>query len=136
MNPVELKYYPFMISLNKCAVICNAFSVKICVPTETKDINVKAFNIITSKNEAKAMLEHISCDCKCKFNRTICNLKQKWNNRTCQWECKNYHKYEKDYSSNPNTCVYENSRHLKSIADTSVPECDETIIFIDTIATK
>ena len=76
MNPVELKYYSFMISLNKCTVICNAFSPKICVPTETKDINVKPFNIITSKNEPKAMLEHISCDCKCKFNRTTCNLKQ------------------------------------------------------------
>ena len=29
-----------------------------------------AFNIITSKNEARAMTKHISCDCKCKFNST------------------------------------------------------------------
>ena len=29
--------------------------------------------MITNKNEAKAMPEHISCDCKCKFNSTICN---------------------------------------------------------------
>ena len=32
--------------------------------------NVKVFNTITSKNEAKTMTKHISCDCKCKFNRT------------------------------------------------------------------
>ena len=52
-------------------------SPKICVPKETKDINVKEFNISKNKDEAKARTEHISCDCKCKFNRTICNLSQK-----------------------------------------------------------
>ena len=36
--------------------------------------------MITNKNEAKAMTKHISFDCKCKFNRTICNSNQKWNN--------------------------------------------------------
>ena len=29
MNPVELKYYPFMISLNKCTGSCNILSQKI-----------------------------------------------------------------------------------------------------------
>ena len=43
------------------------------VPKETKDTIVKAFNVITNKNEAEAMAEHISCDCKCKFNSTVCN---------------------------------------------------------------
>ena len=52
-----------MISLNKCTRSCNVLSPKICVPTETKDINVKAFNMITNKDEARAMTEHISCDC-------------------------------------------------------------------------
>ena len=84
MNPVELKYYPFMISLNKCTGSCNVLSPKIFVPKETKDINIKAFNMITNKNEVKAIEEHISCDCKCKFNSTICNSNQKLNNKTCQ----------------------------------------------------
>ena len=35
-----------------------------CVPKETKDVNLKAFNTIKNKNEAKAMTEHISCNCK------------------------------------------------------------------------
>ena len=34
------------------------------------------------------MTEHISCDCKCKFNSTTCNPKRKWNNKTYQCECK------------------------------------------------
>ena len=53
---------------------------KICVPKETKDINVKTFNMITNKNEGKGITEHISCDFKCKFNSTICNSNQKWDN--------------------------------------------------------
>ena len=80
INPVELKYYPSIASLNKCTG--SVLSPKTCVPEEAKDINVKAFNMITSKNEAKAMTENISCDGKCKFNSTTCNSKQKWNNKT------------------------------------------------------
>ena len=68
---------------------------------QTKYINAKAFNMLTNKNEAKTMKKHISRDHKCKFIITTCNSKQKWNNKTCQFECKNYHKCEKDYSWNP-----------------------------------
>ena len=64
INPAELKYYPFIISLNKCIGRCTVLSPNICVPKETKNINFKAFNAVTNKNEAKAMTEHISCDCK------------------------------------------------------------------------
>ena len=80
MNSVKLKYHPILISLNKCTINCNVLSQKICVPKETKGINAKAFNMITNKNEAKEMAEHISCDCKCKFNSTRCNSDQIWNN--------------------------------------------------------
>ena len=97
MNPVELKYYSFMISLNKRTGSSNVLPPKTCVPKETKYINVKAFNIMTSKNKAKEITEHILCDCKCKFNSTIFHSKQKWNNKTCQCECKSYRKCKKDY---------------------------------------
>ena len=90
LNPVELEYYPFMISLDKCGGSCNVLSPKISAPKETKDINVKAFNMIANKNEAKALTKHISCDRKRKFNSTTCNSNQKWNNKTCQCECENY----------------------------------------------
>ena len=113
MNLVELKY-PFMINLNKCTGSCNVLSPKICVPNEIKDKNVKGFNMITNKSEAKEMAEHISCDCKCIFNSTKCNLNQKWNTKTCQCECKSYFKYEKVCCWNPSTSICENSKYLKS----------------------
>ena len=40
MNTVEFKYYPLMISVNKCTGSCNVLSPKICVPKETKDIQI------------------------------------------------------------------------------------------------
>ena len=136
MNPVELKYYSFMISLNKCTGKCNVLSQKICAPKETKDINVKAFNMIANKDEAKAVTEHISCDCKCKFNSATCNSRQKWNNKTCQCECKNYRKCKENYSWNPITCICGNNKHFKIIADTTTSECDEIIIVMDNLSTK
>ena len=58
MNPNELKHYPFMINLNKCAGSCNVLSPKIYVPKEIKEIYVKVFTTITNKGEAKAVREH------------------------------------------------------------------------------
>ena len=51
---------------------------------------------------------------------------------------------QRDYSSDPITCICENSKYLKNIPDTSVTECDEVVIgrnivstkLINTIATK
>ena len=75
-NLVEVKYYPFMSSSNRCTGTCDVLSPNICVPKETKNKYVKA-------SEVKAMTEHISCDCKSKFNSTTCNSTQTQNNKTC-----------------------------------------------------
>ena len=60
-----------MISLDKCSGGCNAvddLSTMISVPSKTKDINFKVFNMTAKINEARALVKHISCDFKCKFN--------------------------------------------------------------------
>ena len=33
--------------------------------------------MITRINEARTLVKHISCDCKCKFNGMACNSNQK-----------------------------------------------------------
>ena len=53
-NLVELKHYPFMINLDKCNGSCNSvndLSMRICVSSKTKDINVKIFDMVTNRNE-------------------------------------------------------------------------------------
>ena len=56
LNPIELNYHPFMISLDKCNGNCYAvddLSIKICAPMKTKDVNV--FNMITRIHEAETL---------------------------------------------------------------------------------
>ena len=65
LNPVELNYYPFTVSLDKCSGSCNAagdLSTKICVLSKTKDINAKVFNMVPRINETKILIKHISFD--------------------------------------------------------------------------
>ena len=71
MSPAELKYYPFVNSLNKRTGSCNILFPKFFVPKETRDINFKAFNKIADKNEAKAITEHMSFDYKFKLVQHI-----------------------------------------------------------------
>ena len=72
LNHVELKYYPFMISLDKCNGSCNSIndllSMRICVLSKAKQVNVKVVEMIRIIKEAKTLVKHISCDCKCKFS--------------------------------------------------------------------
>ena len=65
-----------MISLDKCNGSCNAvdeLSTKICVQSETKDINFKLFNMIARINEVKTLVKHILYDCKCKLDSRTCS---------------------------------------------------------------
>ena len=68
LNHVELKYYPFMISLDKCNGSCKSIndllSMRICVLSKTKQVNVKVVKIIRIIKEAKTLVKHFSCDCK------------------------------------------------------------------------
>ena len=94
------------------------------------------FNIITKINEAKSLIRHISCDCKYKFSSKTCNSNQKWNNKTSQCNCKNYHQCKKDYSWNPSKCICENDKYLKNIIDESVIKFDEIINITSNIPTN
>ena len=67
LNPVELKCYPFMINFQKCSGCCNCvdnLSMNIYVPSKAKNVNVKVFHMIASRNEAKTSAKHTSCDWK------------------------------------------------------------------------
>ena len=79
------------------------------------------------------MAEHISCDCKCKFNMTICNANQNWNNKYANVNAKIIANTKKVIDGNPSTCICENNRYLKRY-------CwyfrDEIVIAMDIISTK
>ena len=115
-NPVEPKYYSYMISLEKLNVSCNTvnyLSMRRYAPSKRKYRNVNVFNMITNRKETKTLVKHISCDFKCKLNSLTCNSNQKWKKKTCRCECKKYCTCKKDCSSNTSTSICDNGKNLK-----------------------
>ena len=45
------------------------------------------FNLMSGVNEARLLVHHESCEGKCRYNKSVGNSKQKWNDE-CQCECK------------------------------------------------
>ena len=109
----------------------NDLSNKVCILDKTKDLNLSVFNMITVINESEILRKHISCECKCKFDGTLCKSNHWWNNDKCRCECKKIHVCEKDYIWNPATVNCENGKYLASIMDDLAIICDEVIKWYD-----
>ena len=77
LNPFELQYYPFMISLDKCNGSYSLIVKNICYKKKKNNEAFKAFNMVTNENGAKTMVKHVSYDCKCTFSSTTCNSNKK-----------------------------------------------------------
>ena len=64
-------FYPYSIKVNKCSSSCNNINdpySKLCVPDVVKNINVKAFNLISRTNETKHIKWHETCKCECRLD--------------------------------------------------------------------
>ena len=57
LNPVELKYYSFMISLYKFNRRCDDLSMRICILIKKKDVNANVFNMIATRSEVKTLIK-------------------------------------------------------------------------------
>ena len=60
---------------------------KLCVPDVVKNLNIKVFNLVSGTNETRHTELHETCKCKCKFEHSVCNNKQRWNDDKCRCEC-------------------------------------------------
>ena len=70
-----------MLSLNRCNGSCNTFdelSSRICVSSETEDVYLNVFNMITKINESKTLTKQVSFDCKGKSDGRKCDSNQNW----------------------------------------------------------
>ena len=147
VNSDEPVFYPFSIKTNKCSGSCNNINnpyAKMCVPDVVKNLNVKAFNLMSRTNETRHIKWHETCKCKCRLDASVCNNKQHWNDDKCRWECKELiDKGECDKGSiwNPSNCEceceksydvgeyldYENCKCWKKLVDKLVEEFTETV---------
>ena len=67
-NPI---FYPFSIKINKFSGNCNNINnpyAKIRVPDVIKDLNIKAFNLMSRTNETRFIKWHKKCKCECRLD--------------------------------------------------------------------
>ena len=56
INSNEPSFYPYSILVNKCIGNCNNINdpyAKLCVPDVAKNVNIKAFNLMSKANETR-----------------------------------------------------------------------------------
>ena len=52
---------------------------KLCIPHDAKNINVKAFNLMSRTIETRHIEWKETYKCKCRLDASFCNNKQRWN---------------------------------------------------------
>ena len=131
--------------VNKCSGNCNHINnpyAKLCVPDVAKNMNIKVFNKMSKINETRYISWHETCTCKCRFDVSIYNNKQQWNNDKCRCEWKelvNKGRCDDGFIWNPGICEcdkscnigeyldYENCKCRKKRIDNLVEVCSEYI---------
>ena len=83
---------------------------KIVVADVVKNLSMKVFNLVSGTYEIRRIEWHETCKCKCRFNSSICNNKQRWNDDRCRCECKELidkGECDKGFIWNPSNCECE-----------------------------
>ena len=110
---MSLCFFTFSIKTSKFIGTCDNVNypyVNICVPDVVKNSNVKVFNLKSRTNEARSTEWHETCKCECKFGKSVCNNKQRWNKNKCRCECKELidkGMCDKGFIWNPSNCEFE-----------------------------
>ena len=53
-----------------------------------ENLNFKVFNLVSGTDETRPIEWHERCKCKCRFDSSVCNNKQRWNDDKCRCELK------------------------------------------------
>ena len=77
INSDNSLFYSYNIQVNKCSGSnINDSYGKSCVSDVAKNMNVKAFNLMSKTNETRFMERDETCKCKCRLDVSVCNNKQ------------------------------------------------------------
>ena len=83
VNVDDPVFFPFSTKASNSSGSCNNINnscAKLCVPDIVKNyLNVKVFNLVSGTNETRRIKWHETCKCKCRFNSSVSNNKQRWN---------------------------------------------------------
>ena len=110
VNSEKPAFFSFSIKTRKCSRSnnINDLYAKLCVPDVVKNLNVRAFNLMSRSNETRHIEWHETCKCKCRLDASVCNNKQRWIEDKCRCECKQLidkGTCDKGFIWNPSNCV-------------------------------
>ena len=86
INSDEPVFYHFSIKINKFSGSCNNIKdpyAKMCILDVVKNLNVKAFILMSRTNETRHTKWHETFKCKFRLDASVCNNKQRWNDDKC-----------------------------------------------------
>ena len=146
-NSDEPVFYPFSIKKSKRSGSCNNINnlyAKMCVLDVVKNLNVKAFNLMSRTNETRHIKWCKACKGKCRLDASVCNNKQRWNDDKWRCECKELIDKgvrDKGFICDPSNCEcecdkscdvreyldYENCKCRKKLLEKLVEEYTETV---------
>ena len=147
VNSDEPVFFPFSIKISKCSGSCNNINnpyANLCVPDVVKNLNVRAFNLMSRTNKTKFIELHETCKCKCRLDASVCNKKQRCNEDKYRCEYKELidkGTCDKGFIWSASNCEcrcdkscdigeyldYENCECRKNLVDKLVEECTEDI---------
>ena len=102
------------------------------------------FSLVSGINETRHTEWHETCKYKCRFNSSVCNNEQRWNDDKCRFECKELIDKlvcDKEFIWNPSNyeqqCYkscdfseyleYKNCKWIKRLVDQLAEKCTENI---------
>ena len=80
INSNESLFHPYSILTNKWGGSCNNINdpyAKLCVADVVKNINARAFNLMSRSNETRHIKWHETCKCKCRLDASVCDATDK-----------------------------------------------------------
>ena len=148
INSNETLFYPYSILINACSGSRNDINnpyAKLCFPDVVKNMNITVLNLMSRTNVTRHESWHKTCLCKCRFDVSVCNNKQRWNND--KWKFKWKELIEKSrcddgFIWNPSMCEcecdkwcnfdeyldYANCEYRQKMIDKFVLQCEHEIL--------
>ena len=136
-----MKFFSFNLS-NVNSLECVSVNNQECkIRSEIINVNTNQ-EPMSRTSETRHLKCHKTCKCKCRFDASVCNNKQRWNEDKCRCECKELigkGMCDKGFIWNPSNCEcecdkscdvgeyldYKNCKCTQRIIDKLVEECSE-----------
>ena len=113
VNGDDPVFFPYSVKTSKCCGSCNNINyplAKLYLPHVVKNLNFKVINLVSEINETRGIEWHETCKYKYRFNSSVYNNKQCWNDDKCSCECKELIDKgvcDKGFIWNPGNCECE-----------------------------